>query len=535
MLRRSLFAALLALLAVPSAAHATRIFAITAESSPRLLSLGASSPSVIVSNVPVTGLAAGEVVGGMDMRPKDGGLYVLTTQGSVARLQRLDAVSGALTAGATLAADPTDLAAPFAGLTVGSGAGVDFNPVPDRLRIVTAGNQSMRVAPDTGSVFTDADLNPGDPAVVGAAYANSWPGVLSTTLYDVDYATDQLLTQNPPNDGTLLPVGVGLGIDLDTPGTVGFDIAAEGNTGYLEGSVGGAVNLYTVNLTTGAATLVGAIGTGTTQLTDIAAAENLVGFSKASFSTRENSVALELTVVRSVPRGTTTVAYSTSDRSASAGADYTATSGTLTFLDGETTATIKVPLTADSAPESAETFAVDLSALTPSLTTTASPLLASATANVEDDDPDRDGDGVIDIADNCPNTANPAQDDTNHDGVGAACDPGEAKTSPPADRTKPKLLLSATGPTRKALRATGLARRLSCDEACTVTITLRAGRTTIGTAKAKLNAAGTVKARVRLTKKGKAAVARARSIALSATATDRSGNRGSDKLSLTLR
>ena len=140
------------------------------------------------------------------------------------------------------------------------------------------------------------------------------------------------------------------------------------------------------------------------------------------------------------------------------------------------------------------------------------------------------------MADNCPNVPNPTQDDANDNSVGAACDPGEAKgPSPAADKTKPRLLLSATGPARKALRATGLPLRLSCDEACTVTITLRAGRTTIGTAKAKLNAAGTVKARVRLTKKGKAAIARARSIALSATATDRSGNRGTDKLSLTLR
>ena len=298
----------------------------------------------------MTGLAAGEVVAGMDMRPKDGGLYVLTTQGSVARVQRVDPVTGALTAGVTLAADPTDLSAPFTTLTVGSGAGADFNPVPDRLRITTVGNQSIRVNPDTGVAFTDGDLDPGDPSVVGSAYLNAWPGALTTTLYDVDYATDQLLIQNPPNNGTLVPVGVGLGIDLDTPGTVGFDIAAEDNTGFLAASVGGTVNLYSVDLTTGAATAVGAIGTGTTQLTGITAAENLIGFSGASFSAREDGGVLELTVVRSVPRGTTTVAFATSDRSAATGNDFTATSGTLTFLDGQTVATIDVPLKVDTAP-----------------------------------------------------------------------------------------------------------------------------------------------------------------------------------------
>ena len=36
---------------------------------------------------------------------------------------------------------------------------------------------------------------------------------------------------------------------------------------------------------------------------------------------------------------------------------------------------------------------------------------------------DRDGDGSPDGLDNCPNTSNPAQADTDGDGLGDACDP----------------------------------------------------------------------------------------------------------------
>ncbi len=58
---------------------------------------------------------------------------------------------------------------------------------------------------------------------------------------------------------------------------------------------------------------------------------------------------------------TATVDFTTVDGSATAGSDYTALSGTLTFLPGQTTATVDVSVTGDTLSEGDEQFTVELS------------------------------------------------------------------------------------------------------------------------------------------------------------------------------
>jgi Calx-beta domain-containing protein/hemolysin type calcium-binding protein len=56
-----------------------------------------------------------------------------------------------------------------------------------------------------------------------------------------------------------------------------------------------------------------------------------------------------------------TVAYATADGTATAGTDYTATSGTLVFAPGQTSQTVAVPVIGDTAFEPDETFTLTLS------------------------------------------------------------------------------------------------------------------------------------------------------------------------------
>ena len=59
--------------------------------------------------------------------------------------------------------------------------------------------------------------------------------------------------------------------------------------------------------------------------------------------------------------GTVTVDYATADGTATAGADYTATSGTLTFAPGETAKTVNVPVLDDAHDDTGETLTLVLS------------------------------------------------------------------------------------------------------------------------------------------------------------------------------
>jgi hypothetical protein len=111
-------------------------------------------------------------------------------------------------------------------------------------------------------------------------------------------------------------------------------------------------------------------GTGAALITPTTATVNItdddkagsIQFSATTASLKEDAGTVKLTVTRSNGLASgVTVGYATADKTALAGSDYTATSGTLTFGAGETSKTITVPVTPDQSVELNETFTVTLS------------------------------------------------------------------------------------------------------------------------------------------------------------------------------
>ena len=179
-------------------------------------------------------------------------LYAL---GSTSRIYVIDT----LTAAATQVGAATFTPA-LAGITFG----FDFNPVPDRIRVHSDADQDLRLHPVTGAVagvdsvlsYPTGDANAGNnPNISGTAYTNSVAGATTTVLYAIDSNRDILVTLPVPNNGKLTTVGA---LGVNTSEFVGFDITGDTGVAYASLTTGASgSSLYTINLATGATTLIG--------------------------------------------------------------------------------------------------------------------------------------------------------------------------------------------------------------------------------------------------------------------------------------
>ena len=206
-----------------------------------LVSFNRAMPATIATSMAITGLPAGEKLVGFDYRPSNGWLYALSQTGT---LYTIDTATGAAKAGAKLMAAP-DQKRPYTAL-MGSRFTVDFNPVADRLRVISDRGQSLRINVDTGATITDGDINGGAATtrITDGAYTNSMMGATATQLWVIDGANSMIYLQNPPNDG-VLSMGKPLGVTVGS--THGFNIDAATGIGYAAFAVNGKAGLYSVD------------------------------------------------------------------------------------------------------------------------------------------------------------------------------------------------------------------------------------------------------------------------------------------------
>lgn len=226
----------------------------------------------------ITGLPTGVSLTGIDRRPANNILYGV---GSDNRLYTLDYFTGAATQVSTL---NTPFFNPGDSLV---GVGTDFNPVPDRLRLVNGGDRNFRINVDTGTVADNNPNLPGvqpdgtlvylandvnarqNPNIVAVAYNNNLAGVTTTTLFGIDATLNTLVSFDSPNAGTLKTIGF-LGFDVQDNASFDILTSPTGDTNIallLDGST-----LYQVDLATGQSSRIGIVGNGSQTLNGFAIA-----------------------------------------------------------------------------------------------------------------------------------------------------------------------------------------------------------------------------------------------------------------------
>ncbi len=221
----------------------------------QLLRFDSATPGTVVTVGAISGLQSGENVLGIDFRPANGQLYGL---GSTSRLYTINTLTGAA----------TQVGATGAFTVTGADFGFDFNPVSDRIRVVSNTGQNIRLNPNDGTLAaTDTALNPGTPSVTAAAYTNDFAGATATTLYTIDTAADTINIQGgtsgspSPNGGTQTQV---FALGFDATGINGFDISPTGLAlAALQVTGETTSRLYRMNLLSGSTTMIGTIGSAT--------------------------------------------------------------------------------------------------------------------------------------------------------------------------------------------------------------------------------------------------------------------------------
>ncbi|MBL8049196.1 MAG: DUF4394 domain-containing protein [Chthonomonas sp.] len=238
---------------------ASQLYAINPDN--QLSVMNRTTPGALVRQVDVTGLEGGAFLLSIDWDVKRKALLGLDDN---FRIYSINTTTGAA----------TKLFEPFDGFTPGDALQFEYDPVTSGYRVISQLRANGRIGADGVLIANDADLFylSGDanefenPNVTGFAFNNNVADSAGSTLFAIDASTDALVRLPTPNNGGCQTVGQ-LGIDLDL--FTSFEILSgpASNTAFVTNNQSLDLgefrsDLYTVNLTTGVATLVGTLPTG---------------------------------------------------------------------------------------------------------------------------------------------------------------------------------------------------------------------------------------------------------------------------------
>ena len=369
-----------ALLAFPAGAQT--LYLLTTDG--KLATAPTANPAAATTPIAITGVNAQETLVAIDVRPQNQKLYALgvnatadtatlyllstekagTVFASAVSINGISSTITYTTNGSTVVDFPDSATTNW---------DIDFNPAADRLRVVTSSGLNFRINPNTGGPVDgdnggaagsvtgtnpDGAINGGTTTVSATAYTNSQPNNGNiTTQYTVDAATNALFIQNLPNSGTqTLGSTITLGGSTLDFSEASFDIkpginASSSNaavtfgTGFLVAKVGGTTGVYSLNLVTAQATLLGttALSVRSSALrTDLGAALALT--SDGTTLVRFNPAAPGTTTtvgVTGVTAGETLVGVDGRPQTGQLmglGVNATANTGTLYLIDPQTAA-----------------------------------------------------------------------------------------------------------------------------------------------------------------------------------------------------
>ncbi len=282
-----------------------------------LVRFSSATPGTIDATMAITGVVSGETLRGIDFRPATGQLFAIATNinGDRVRLYTIDLSTGVATPVLALIGET-------APITPGTQWGMSFNPVPDRVRLVNEAGENLRLNPNNGGLAGD-DTNLTSPAapppvVDSSAYDRQFGGATQTTLFAINRATNTLAYQGGlngagpagPNGGSITAVGGPLGITLNAGSPTALEVATNGVMFAAMRPSGGNAGLYTINTSSGAATLVGLIGDGVQDIGSLAVVDPSFAISPGTgtyTSTQRFDLVLLFNLVsRTVTSGTVT-------------------------------------------------------------------------------------------------------------------------------------------------------------------------------------------------------------------------------------